>query len=50
MGLFSKGLVIGGTFEDNKNSLKHDDNNIINSLKQLTVTVHGLKFGRAYYR
>ena len=31
---------------DNKNNLKHQEN----SLKQLTLTVHGLIFGRAYYR
>ena len=29
----------------NKNSLIHEDN----SLKQLTLRVHGLIFGRAYY-
>ena len=31
---------------DNKNSLKHYEN----SLKQLTLTVHGPIFGRAYHR
>ena len=31
---------------DNKNSLKHREN----SLKQLTLTVHGLIFEGAYYR
>ena len=31
---------------DNKNSLKHYEN----SLKQLSLIVHGLIFGRAYYQ
>ena len=31
---------------DNKNGFKHEDN----SLKQLTLTAHGLTLGRVYYR
>ena len=47
-----RGFVIGGNFAfhwvglDNKNSLKHEDN----SLKQLSLTVYRLIFGRAHYR
>ena len=56
MGLFSTKFIFGGAYHwreccvskwvglDNRNSLKHQDN----SLKQLTLTVHGLIFGRAY--
>ena len=35
---------------DNRNSLKHKDNSLVKEVKQLTLTVHGLIFGRAYYR
>ena len=44
--------MIGGNFafqnrlDLTKKSLKHEDNSL-KQLKQLTLTVHGLKFGRA---
>ena len=44
MSLFSEGLIIGGNFAF-QNGLKHE----YNSLKQVTLTVHGLMFGRAYF-
>ena len=58
VGLFSREVIFGGASYwrgfcvskwiglANKNSLKHYEN----SLKQLTLTVHGLIFGRAYHR
>ena len=58
LGLFSGEPIFGGSNHwkefcvskwvglDNKNSLKQYKN----SLKQLALTVHGLIFGRAYYR
>ena len=58
LGLFSGELIFGGAYYwkefcvstwvglDYKNSLKHYKN----SLKQLTLTVHGLIFERAHYR
>ena len=57
LGLFLGETIFGGVFYwmefsiskcvwlNNKNILKHKEN----SLKQLTLTVHGLIFGRAYY-
>ena len=57
LGLFSGELIFGGAYYwrkfgvskwvglDNKNGLKYEDN----SLKQLTLKVHGLIFGRAYH-
>ena len=52
--LISEGLIIGRNFRcvqkwvglESKNSQQHKDN----SLKQLTLKVHGLIFGRALYR
>ena len=59
VGLFSGELILEGAYywrefciskwvglDKKKNSLKHKNN----SLKQQTVTVHGLIFGRAYYQ
>ena len=58
LGLVSGEFIFGGGYYwmefcvskwvglDNKNGLKHGDS----SLKQLPLTVHGLIFGRAYYR
>ena len=58
LGLFSGELIFGGAYYwkefcvskrvglDNKNGVKH----CANSLKQLALTVHGIIFGRAYYR
>ena len=55
LGLFSRELIFGGAYYwiefcvskwvelDNENNLKHQGN----SPKQLTLTVHGLTFGRA---
>ena len=61
VGLFWGELMFGGAYFrreflvskwvgiDNKNTFKHQDNSK-NSLKQLTLTVHGLMYGRACYR
>ena len=51
MGLFSGELIFGGAyywkeFCDSKWVGHHNKN----SVKQLALTVHGLIFGRAYYR
>ena len=51
--LFSEGLVIGRNFAFQNGvglSIKTAKNTKMNSLKQLTVTVHGLTFRRDYYR
>ena len=53
-GAYSEGLIIGRNFScvqkwvglESKNSQQQKDN----SLKQLTLKVHGLIFGRALYR